>query len=586
MPVKRTMSRLSNYFDYKQDLDGKGYLEVKLRGMPLLRMNALNKGTAFNERERRELGLEGLLAPSVNDLDMQLDRLYRGYQRQLDDLAKYQYLRAAQERSEVLFFALLERHLEEMMPIVYTPTVGKAVQLYSALYQSPRGITIATDNVDHVDKVLANYPWLDVRMIVATDSSAILGIGDQGHGGRAICIGKLALYTAGAGVSPFHTMPVNLDVGTDRHELLEDPGYLGVKHKRLQGFEYFTLIDRFVDAVQRRWPKAVIQWEDFSKDVAFKVLERYKDKVPCFNDDIQGTGAVALAGLLAACKLKGEALIDQTIVVVGAGAGGVGVAKAIQDGLVHEGLTREQARRQMFVVDAGGLVVEGHSALEYQLQVAQYPDTYEDWEIVGELPSMMETVEQSAATVLLGLTGVAGLFSEPVIRHMAQNTERPLIFPLSNPTSNCEAIPTDIYQWTDGKAIVATGSPFDDVEYQGERLKVGQGNNAFVFPGIGFAAILGRCERISDEMIIESAFALADYTEQHYLQRGWIFPPINDLREVSMEVTVRVLQTALQDGSCVRPELAELDKAGLEEYVRSRAWQAEYLPFVPAPDML
>jgi malate dehydrogenase (oxaloacetate-decarboxylating) len=382
------MARLSPYFTYRQDDNGKGYLEVSLRGNALLRMAATNKGTAFTERERRELGLEGMLPPQVCSLAQQVARLYRGFSRQPDDIAKYQYLRAMQERSEVRFYAVLQQHLEEMMPIIYTPTVGKAVQQYSDLYQAPRGITVSSQNIDRIDYILDDYPLQDVRMIVATDSSAILGIGDQGHGGLAICIGKLALYTAGAGVSPFHTMPVNFDVGTDRRELLENPDYLGVREPRLRGDAYLELIDRFVDAVARHWPKAIIQWEDFARDVAFKVLERYRDRVPSFNDDIQGTGAVALAGLLAACRLKEESLVEQTIVVVGAGAGGVGVARAIQDGLVHEGLTRAAARRRVLVVDAGGLVIEGVSAQPYQLAVSQTPDVISGWDSPGPLPGL------------------------------------------------------------------------------------------------------------------------------------------------------------------------------------------------------
>ena len=580
------MARLSPYFAYRRDGEGRGYLEVYLRGNALLRMAATNKGTAFSLRERQELGLEGMLPPLVCSLEHQVARLYRGFCRQPDDIAKYQYLRAAQERSEVRFYALLQRYLEEMMPIVYTPTVGKAVQQYSDLYQAPRGLTISSQNIDRIDQILADYHLYDVRMIVATDASAILGIGDQGHGGLAICIGKLALYTAGAGVSPFHTMPVNFDVGTDRQDLLEDPQYLGTHEPRLKGDAYFDLIDRFVNAVKRRWPKCIIQWEDFAKDVAFKVLERYKSRIASFNDDIQGTGAVALAGLLAACRLKDESFVEQRILVVGAGAGGIGVAKAIQDGLVHEGLSREQARRQMFVVDAAGLVVEGLSCQTYQLPVSQFAETFADWTIDGEIPSLHEVITQGRPTVMLGLTGVSGLFSEPLVRRMAENTERPIIFPLSNPTANCEAIPLDLVHWTAGKVIVATGSPFADVEYEGERYSVGQGNNVFVFPGIGFAAILGRCARISDEMIIESAFALAEYTEKHYRAQGRIFPPINDLQEVSVIVAARVLAVALRDGLAGRDDIEVDDLNALSDFVRSRTWKPEYLNYVAADDAL
>jgi malate dehydrogenase (oxaloacetate-decarboxylating) len=574
------MPQLSPYISYKTDERGNGYLEIALRGFPMLRMSALNKGTAFTREERAAFSLEGLLPPRVTTLDDQVRRVYQGYLKLDDDIEKYQYLRACQERSEVIFFKLLEQHLDEMMPIVYTPTVGKAVQHYSDLYQRPRGLTVSVLGIDHIDQVVDDYPWHDVRMIVATDSSAILGIGDQGVGGLAISIGKLALYTAGGGLSPFHTMPVCLDVGTNNEKLLNDPNYLGVHRKRLSGDAYFDMLDRFVDSVQRRWPKAVIQWEDFAKDVAFKVLERYKERVPCFNDDIQGTGAVVLAGLLSACKKLGQKLSEQRIVVVGAGAGGVGVARAIQEGLVHEGLDREQARRQMFVMDAAGLVVEEFIEPDsYQQPVSQFSATYADWNIAGDRPSLMEVLDQAEPTILLGLTGVGGLFSREIIERMAANCEHPIIFPLSNPTANCEAVPEEIIRWTDGKALVAAGSPFGPVDYEGAMHAIGQGNNAFVFPGIGFAAVLGKCRRITEAMILESAYAVADYTDKHHLHKGLFFPPISELRDVSLYVTERVLRVALEDGSSTRTDLDDVD---LREYVRSRAWKAGYLPFMPA----
>ena len=574
------MPQLSPYISYKTDEKGNGYLEIALRGFPMLRMSALNKGTAFTREERAAFSLEGLLPPRVTTLDDQVRRVYQGYLKLDDDIEKYQYLRACQERSEVIFFKLLEQHLDEMMPIVYTPTVGKAVQHYSDLYQRPRGLTVSVLGIDHIDQVVDDYPWHDVRMIVATDSSAILGIGDQGVGGLAISIGKLALYTAGGGLSPFHTMPVCLDVGTNNEKLLNDPNYLGVHRKRLSGDAYFDMLDRFVDSVQRRWPKAVIQWEDLAKDVAFKVLERYTERVPCFNDDIQGTGAVVLAGLLSACKKLGQKLSEQRIVVVGAGAGGVGVARAIQEGLVHEGLNREQARRQMFVIDAAGLVVEEFIEPDsYQQPVSQFSSTYADWSIAGDRPSLMEVLDQAEPTILLGLTGVGGLFSREIIERMAANCEHPIIFPLSNPTANCEAVPEEIIRWTDGKALVAAGSPFGPVDYEGAMHAIGQGNNAFVFPGIGFAAVLGKCRRITEAMILESAYAVADYTDKHHLHKGLFFPPISELRNVSLYVTERVLRVALEEGSSTRTDLDDVD---LREYVRSRAWEAGYLPFMPA----
>ena len=568
---------ISPFFDLKTG-DSK-YLEVYSRGMEVLRLPALNKGTAFSQQERIDLGLEGLLPSVVVSLEDQIRRLYNSFIKQADDLEQYQFLRAVQERNEVLYFALISHYLEEMMPIIYTPTVGKAVQNYSSLYRSPRGLTFTAENIKRADSIVNNYPSNDVRMIVATDSSAILGIGDQGHGGLAICIGKMALYTAGGGLSPFNALPVDLDVGTERDDLINDPGYLGVRSKRLTGEPYFEVLDTFVAAVKKRWPKAIIQWEDFAKDVAFAVLERYRKQVPSFNDDIQGTGAVVLAGLLSACKLKGETLADQQIVVVGAGAGGVGVAKVIQDGLVHEGLSREQARRQMYIMDEFGLVVEGISPDAYKKPIMQFEDTYSSWKIENKIPSLLEVIDNAKPTILLGLTGVSGLFNQAVIEAMASHSTNPIIFPLSNPTSNVEAIPEDIFKWCDNKnnsAIVASGSPFPDVTINNKTHTIGQGNNAFIFPGLGFASVLGECQEITDSMIIESAYALADYTAEHYIQDARIYPPISDLQAVSSEITKRVLKLMLDENLVTN---AEITTSNYEDVIEDNSWKAEYLPF-------
>jgi len=572
---------LSPFFDLKVDKDNNKYLEVYCNGFQLLRLSALNKGTAFTDKERIELGFDGLLPPRVVSQEEQLKRLYKGFTEQATDIGKYQFVRAVQERNEVLFYALLSAHIEEMMPIIYTPTVGKAVQQYSSLYRSPRGLTFTEDNIERADSIVNNYPWNDVRMIVATDSSAILGIGDQGHGGLAISIGKLSLYTAGGGLSPFNTLAVNIDVGTDREDLRKDSGYLGIQKERLSGEEYLKIIDNFVDAVEKRWPKAIIQWEDFAKDVSFTVLERYRNRIPSFNDDIQGTGAVVLAGLLSACKLKGESLADQRIVVVGAGAGGVGVAKVIQDGLVHEGLSREQARRQMFIMDEFGLVVEGISPDAYKKPILQYQDSYKGWDIDNKIPSLAEVIKFAKPTIMLGLTGVSGLFTQSLIETMAENTKRPIIFPLSNPTSNVEAIPEDIYNWCASKEsvpIVASGSPFPDINVNGKKHTIGQGNNAFIFPGLGFASVLSECKKITDSMIIESAYALADYTAEHYLQEEKVYPPISSLQDVSFYITKRVLELTIKEGLATSSDLA-LNKGNLNEFIRNNMWKAEYLPY-------
>ncbi len=574
MPRKR----VSRLFDLKQDEHGRKYMEVYLDGIALLRLVLTNKGTAFSHEERVSLRLGGLLPPQINTLDQQIERVYQGFVAEQSDIQKYQYLRALQERQEILFYALLERHLEEMLPIVYTPTVGAAVQQFSALYQNPRGLSFSPLDIDRVEHTLSCYPMEDVRMIVATDSSAILGIGDQGYGGLAIPIGKMALYTVGGGVSPFHTMPVALDVGTERMDLINDPNYLGVRQRRLQGEDYYRFVDRFVDAVWNRWPQAVIQWEDLSKEAAFTVLERYRDRGPSFNDDIQGTGAVALAGILAACHLRNEKLCEEVVVIHGAGAGGIGVAWAIREGLIRAGLSVEEAKSRVLVLDSKGLLLTSRKMEEYKRTFAQDPARIEDWSFEGEVPDLVETIRNAKATVLLGLSGQPGAFGEEAVKAMAANAERPIIFPLSNPTSSAEAKPEDIFQWTGGQAIVATGSPFEPVRMGGVTHPIGQGNNAFIFPGLGFGAILSDAKKITDGMVLAAAQALADYTIENYVEGGLIYPPVDDIQETSMRVATRVVKQACEDGVAQRTDIPE----NVEDFVRERFWRAEYLPFVRA----
>jgi len=416
-----------------------------------------------------------------------------------------------------------------------------------------------------------------VRMIVATDSSAILGLGDQGYGGLAISIGKLALYTAG-GVSPYHTMPAKLDVGTDRIDLINDPAYLGVRQRRIRGDAYLEFIDKFVSAVKQRWPKAVLQWEDFAKDAAFALLERYRDQLPSFNDDIQGTGAMALAGVLTACQLKHEAITDQRIVILGAGAAGIGVAMVMLQGMVQQGLTREQAHSQIFVLDSKGLLVDGRDALEpYKKQFAQDPQRIADWQLGGDVPTMLEVIQNTKATVLLGLSGQSGAFTEPIIKAMCANNERPIIFPLSNPTSVSEALPEEVILWTDGQAFIATGSPFPDVQYKDRIFSIGQGNNAFIFPGLGFATILAECTQITDAMILEAAMALSDYTIKNHITMERVYPPVREIQKVAICIVKRVIQCALEEGVAQNTKLGERD---LDKYLRSKFWRPKYLPVI------
>lgn len=567
--------RTSPWFDLRRDQNGEAYMAVSVRGIAILRLVLANKGTAFTLEERRALHLDGLLPPAVKTLEHQAERAYAGYREMTTNIGRYQYLRSLQERQEILFYKLLEDHLEEMLPIVYTPTVGEAVQKFNAIYQNPRGVTLSPVNINRAQEVMGNYPLEDVRMIVVTDSSAILGIGDQGYGGLAIPIGKLALYTVGGGVSPFHTMPVSLDVGTDRLDLLDDELYLGVRQKRLRGDDYIVFVDAFVDAVKKRFPNAIVQWEDLSKDTAFEVLERYRHEMPCFNDDIQGTGAVALAGVVSACKKKGERLRDQTVVIHGAGAGGIGVAWAIREGMKREGLGDDEARARVLVLDSKGLLMADRQGMEeYKRAYAQPRERVEGWHFEGNAPGLLDTVRASQATVLLGLSGQPSAFDEAVVRAVAANAERPIVFPLSNPTSSSEAVPEDLFAWTDGKALVATGSPFAPVTHDGREHPIGQGNNAFVFPGLGMGAILARATEITDRMVLEGAYALADYTAAHHLAEGRIYPPVTELEDVSIEVACRVIQAAIDEE--VGTPLAGED---IESYVRAHFWHPHYVPY-------
>ncbi len=571
--MTRNTQPLTDHYDVRRDSDGHRYLHPLVTGFNLTRIPLLNKGTAFTEDERQKLNLDGLLAPQVDTLDVLAERLYADYVKVKEPLERHVFLRNLQDRNEVLFYALLAAHVEEMLPIVYTPTVGLAVQKFSQIYRYARGLTLSTSNIERAGQALANVPLNDVRIIVATDSSAILGIGDQGFGGMAISIGKLSLYTVAGGVGPDKTLPVELDVGTGRADLREDPSYLGVKHDRLKGEEYLRFVDRFVEATLERFPKAIIQWEDFSKDTAFMVLDRYRKVVPSFNDDIQGTGAVVLAGVLNACRLKGETLAEQRVVISGAGAGGAGVAAAIREGMRREGLSPEQIAGRVFVLDSRGLLTDDRPMEDYKKSLATPKALTQDW--AGT--SLLDVIREARATVLLGLSGVPSTFDEEVVKAAMANTPRPLVFPLSNPTANCEALPEDVLRWSGGAALVATGSPFDPVELNGETYPIGQGNNAFIFPGLGFGAILARVREITDEMVTESAYALAAYTQRRH--PGRTFPPVAELGEASLEVAVAVIKQALKDGVATEFSIRGLNDDELLELVRRKFWQPKYLPF-------
>ena len=576
------MARVSRYYDVKRDEHDNRYLEVSVTGFSLLHIPLLNKSTGFSPEERKLLGLQGLVPPHQSTLAEQKERTYRRYLQQSSDLERHVYLRSLQDRNEVLFYAMLEDHLEAMLPILYTPTVGEAVKAFSDLYRYPRGLVVSTGDIETLEESLDNLPLNDVRMIVATDSSAILGIGDQGFGGMAISIGKLSLYTVAGGVGPDKTLPVELDVGTNRQDLISDPLYLGVHHTRLTGEQYDEFLDRFVEGVAARYPKAIIQWEDFAKGAAFRVLERYRKVVPSFNDDIQGTGAMALAGLLSAARLKSERFEDQVFVVVGAGAGGIGVASSIRHGLVGAGLSWQDACNRLYVVDRQGLLVAGQAELEdHQRSFARPCTDLQGWNFEGGVPTLQETIYNARATALLGLSGVSGLFSQGVVEAVHANTPRPIIFPLSNPTSNVEALPEEIVRWTNGQAILASGSPFADVPHRSAEgleslIPVGQGNNVFIFPGLGFGAIISRAREITDSMVMEAARTLAEHTD---VSGGRVYPSIDQLREVSIQIAVRVARQAIREGVAAERRARVMSDEQLMAFVRRRFWVPKYLPY-------
>ena len=559
------------------DENGARCCETNAIGQEVLCSPMLNKGTAFPLEERSDFAIDGLLPPAVSTLELQLERCRRAYAEKTTDLERYIYLRSLQDRNEVLFYSLLGQNLEEMMRIVYTPTVGEACQKFSQLYRFPRGVFLSEENIARVDDIFAGLPCRDIDVIVATDSEGILGIGDQGAGGMGIPIGKLSLYTAGAGINPAHCLPVTLDVGTDNKALLEDPLYLGLRRPRLRGPAYFDLVDRFVQAVKRHFPDVLLQWEDFSKDNAYALLEKYRGALLSFNDDVQGTGAVVLSGIACAVSAFGGRLRDQVYVLYGGGAAGIGVAMQIRTGLVAEGLTLAEAAARIHVLDSRGLLVEGRARIEEYKRPFTHPRSVVPWATVDDrAPGLLEVVEKTRATVLLGCSGQPGSFNETIVRALAANCPRPLIFPLSNPTALAEARPEDVYRWSEGRAVVATGSPFPDVQLDGKTFTIGQGNNAFIFPGVGLGAIAVRSSAVSDEMFTAAAVRLAELVPEDRIARNCVYPAIGELREISREIALVVARTAVAQG-LARDETAARDIAGA---IARKAWQPGYCRLV------
>ena len=564
-------------FDLSRTADG-DVLRVNKRGPDLLRYPLYNKGTAFTHEERREFGIEGLLPAEYNDIDTQAKRIFKSIFNNRDDLGRNIGLAMLQDRNEVLFYKLLGENLEEIMPIVYTPTVGEASRYYSRVFRRGRGLFITPDYKGRIEEVLRKAaPFTDVRLMVVTDNEAILGIGDQGAGGMAISVGKLALYCAGAGIHPSRTLPISLDVGTNNDKLLDDPLYLGYRQKRLTGDAYQEIVDEFVTAAKSVFPKVVIQWEDFKKDNALRILDRYKADLPSFNDDIQGTGAVASACVQGACRISGLEFKSSRIIVYGAGAAGLGIARQLRQQLEAAGLNSTDQTAAVLVMDSRGIVSDGRANLDSYKQEFAWPEA-----MVAQLGlddagrcNLAAVAKAYKATALIGASGQGGSFDEAVVKAMLHGVEQPAILPMSNPTSISEAVPEDIVRWTDGKALIATGSPFDPVTTDAGTQKIGQANNVFVFPGIGLGAIVSDAREITDGMISASAMALAESLNDADFKERRLVPDVSRLWDVCGEVAVAVALQALRDGVCD----ATLSEQSIRERIAAERWTPSYPTF-------
>ena len=544
-------------------------------GVALLEDPLANKGTAFSEAERAEFGLDGLLPPVVESLDQQVARAYEAFRRYDEDLGRHIYLRALQDTNEVLFYRLLIDHVEEMLPIVYTPTVGLACQQFSHIYRRNRGLFVSYALRDRVRALLASRPNRDVDVIVVTDGERILGLGDQGVGGLGIPIGKLSLYTAIGGIPPARTLPIVLDVGTNNEERLDDPEYLGARHARIDGQEYFDFIEQFVDAVEAEMPGVLLQWEDFATPHALPILARYRNRLLTFNDDIQGTAAVAVGALVGAVHASGSAMRDQTVVFLGAGSAGIGVADMIRAQIVADGVPEVDARRRFFIVDRTGLLTADRTSLTPAQRVyAQPAEAIAGWHTSGSgPPDLADVIANVRATILIGLSTATGAFTEPIVRTMGSKVDRPIIFPLSNPTSHSEADPADLVAWTDGRVLTAAGSPYPPVTVGGRLIPVAQSNNVFIFPAVGLGVIASGATRVTDAMMQAAAGALGEVSPALADPQASLLPPVSKLREVAVHVASAVAIAAVAGG--VAPDAAEAD---LRRRVSEAQWVPHYAP--------
>jgi malate dehydrogenase (oxaloacetate-decarboxylating) len=553
----------------------KDFLEVRLCGRELLEDSVLNKGTAFSEEERDAFKLRGLLPNRIFSLEQHAALAYEQFNAKTSNIEKNIFLTALQDRNETVFFKLLADHTEELVPFIYTPVEALAVERYSHIYRRPRGLFLSYPDRSKLDDILSGAPD-DIEAIVVTDAEAILGIGDQGVGGIGICVGKLAIYTTCAGIHPAKTMPIVLDVGTNRKELIDDPLYQGWLHERLSGQEYDDFIEAFVQAVMKKWPKVCLQFEDFGRGNARRIVDKYRTKLLTFNDDMQGTGAVALAAILAAVKVSKTKLADQRVVIFGAGSAGTGIADQICSAMMRDGLTEQQAKERLWLIDVQGLLHNGLANLpEFQQRFARAQESIKGWKVSdGKKISLSETVKNVHPTILIGTSTQPKTFTEEIVRDMAAHVEHPIIFPLSNPTELHEAVPADLVNWTDGKALIATGSPFASVKFGGRTIEIGECNNCLIFPGLALGAIASQAKHITDDMIHAASDALSHCSPAFNQSDAALVPNIRDVREVSRKVA-QAVGLAAQDAGLAPKTTPDQ----LAEMIDAKMWEPKYVPY-------
>ena len=552
-------------------MSNKRPLYIPVAGPALLETPLLNKGSAFSAEERNSFNLTGLLPHNIETIEEQSLRAYHQLRSFTSDMDKHIYLRNIQDTNETLFYHLVEQHIEEIMPLIYTPTVGQACEKFSQIYRRKRGLFVSYAERHQIDDILQNATKQNVKVIVVTDGERILGLGDQGIGGMGIPIGKLSLYTACGGISPAYCLPILLDVGTNNQQLLDDPMYMGWRNPRISGDEYNEFVDLFIQAVKRRWPEALLQFEDFAQENATPLLNKYRDQLCCFNDDIQGTAAVSVGTLIAACLNKGQKLSEQKIAFLGAGSAGCGIAEHIVRQMQREGLTEAQARSQVFMVDRYGLLTDSMTELQkFQVPLVQKESDIAQWDKSNKL-GLAQVVQQGGVTVLFGVSGQKGLFTQEVIEALCANTEHPIVLPLSNPTTRVEATPQEVMNWSRGKAIIATGSPFPPTTFNGQTFEVSQCNNSYIFPGIGLGVLAAQATSISDNMLMAASQALADISMEYQKAPGAILPPIKVIREISEKIAYAVAVQAVEDKLAL-PDTAE----NLQRRIEANFWLPEY----------